>query len=200
MTYLEQLEALSYIVTVVGLPLGIYVYLRDQQKERKNEEEEVYVRLSDQYADFLELVLKNADLQLTTRSAPLAQLTAEQQERRMVLFEILIALFERASSRCGTALTGLLGMVIALAIVLGLAFVTLRTLKRWQDRGFERGGDADRQLRFVRALPIGQRERLLLVEAQGELMLIGVSAGSVSLLRNWGSDAAPLADDAPVLP
>lgn len=103
-------------------------------------------------------------------------------------------------STIGTALTGLLGMVIALAIVLGLAFVTLRTLKRWQDRGFERGGDADRQLRFVRALPIGQRERLLLVEAQGELMLIGVSAGSVSLLRNWGSDATPLADDATVTP
>lgn len=96
MTYLEQLEALSYIVTIVGLPLGIYVYLRDQQKERKNEEEEVYVRLSDQYAEFLELVLKNADLQLTTRHALAAPPTPEQQERRMVLFEILVALFERA--------------------------------------------------------------------------------------------------------
>lgn len=96
MTLIEQLEALSYIVTVVGLPFGIWVYLRDQQKERKNEEEEVYVRLSDQYAEFLELVLKNADLQLTTRSTPIAPLTPEQNERRSVLFEILIALFERA--------------------------------------------------------------------------------------------------------
>ncbi len=96
MTFLEQLEALSYIVTVIGLPFGIWVYLRDQQKERKNEEEEVYVRLSDQYAEFLELVLKNADLQLTTRSMPVAPLTPEQKERRSVLFEILIALFERA--------------------------------------------------------------------------------------------------------
>lgn len=96
MTLLEQLEALSYVVTIVGLPFGIWVYLRDQQKERKNEEEEVYVRLSDQYAEFLELVLKNADLQLTTRSALAAPPTPEQQERRMVLFEILVALFERA--------------------------------------------------------------------------------------------------------
>jgi hypothetical protein len=95
MTLLETLEALSYIVTVVGLPLGIYVYLRDQQKERRNEEE-VYVRLSDQYAEFLELVLKNADLQLTTRHSPAGPITPEQQERRMVLFEILVALFERA--------------------------------------------------------------------------------------------------------
>ena len=96
MTFMELLEALSYVVTVIGLPFGIWVYLRDQQKERKNEEEEVYVRLSDQYADFLELVLKNADLQLITRGTPLAPLTPEQKERRSILFEILIALFERA--------------------------------------------------------------------------------------------------------
>lgn len=96
MTSLEILEALSYIVTVVGLPLGIWVYLNDQRKERKNEEEEVYVRLSDQYTDFLRLVLRNADLQLTTRNASCARLSDEQKERRMVLFEILVALFERA--------------------------------------------------------------------------------------------------------
>ena len=96
MTFLEILEALSYVVTIFGLPFGIWVYLRDQRKERKNEEEEVYVRLSDQYAEFLELVLKNADLQLTTRNALAAPPTPEQQERRMVLFEILVALFERA--------------------------------------------------------------------------------------------------------
>jgi hypothetical protein len=96
MNLMEFLEGLSYLVTVIGLPFGIWVYLRDQRKERKNEEEEVYVRLSDQYADFLRLVLSNADLQLTTRNAPSSHLTDEQKERRMVLFEILVALFERA--------------------------------------------------------------------------------------------------------
>jgi hypothetical protein len=96
MTSLEILEALSYIVTVVGLPFGIWVYLKDQRKERKNEEEEVYVRLSDQYTDFLRLVLKNADLQLTTRHSTTGHLSDEQKERRLVLFEILVALFERA--------------------------------------------------------------------------------------------------------
>jgi hypothetical protein len=96
MDFLQYLEALSYLVTIVGFPLGIWFYLSDQRKERRNEEEEVYVRLSDQYADFLEIVLKNADLQLTTRTTPIAPLTPEQNERRSVLFEILIALFERA--------------------------------------------------------------------------------------------------------
>lgn len=96
MDIMALLEGLSYLVTVVGLPFGIWVYLSDQRKERKNEEEEVFVRLSDQYSDFLKLVLANADLQLTTREPTGAPLTAEQRERRLVLFGILVALFERA--------------------------------------------------------------------------------------------------------
>jgi hypothetical protein len=96
MTFLELLEALSYVVTVIGLPFGIYVFIKEQRKERQNEDEEVYVRLSDQYSEFLELVLSNADLQLTTRNSPGAPLTPEQHERRSVLFEILVSLFERA--------------------------------------------------------------------------------------------------------
>lgn len=96
MTFLEQLEALSYLITAVGLPFGIYVFIKEQRKERANEDEEVYVRLSDQYAEFLELVLKNADLQLITRTTPAGPLTPEQIERRSVLFEILVSLFERA--------------------------------------------------------------------------------------------------------
>ena len=90
-------------------------------------------------------------------------------------------------SAIGTAVTGLIGMVIALAIVLGLAYVCLRFLRQWQDRGVgAREGEVQRELRFVRALAVGQRERLMLVEAEGELMLIGVSTGSVTLLKNWG--------------
>ena len=45
---LEWLEALSYIVTVVGLPFAIAVFLYEQRRERQNEEEEIYQRLSDE--------------------------------------------------------------------------------------------------------------------------------------------------------
>jgi flagellar protein FliO/FliZ len=101
-------------------------------------------------------------------------------------------------STIGTALSGLLGMVIALAVVLGLAWVCLKFLRQWQERGMgRREGEPDRQLRFVRALAVGQRERLMLVEAEGELMLIGVSAGSVNLLKNWGAGSAPPPDVIP---
>lgn len=96
MTPLEWLEALSYVVTVIGLPFAILVYLKEQRRERQNDDEELYLQLSDDYTKFLRLVLEHSDLHLLTRSSPPAALTAEQLERRNVLFELLISIFERA--------------------------------------------------------------------------------------------------------
>lgn len=92
---LETWELLSYMVTVVGLPFAIGVFLFDQRKERENEEEVTWQQLSDAYIDFLEVVLANPDLKLRSQaSAP--DLTEEQRERMWVIFDMLISLFERA--------------------------------------------------------------------------------------------------------
>ena len=91
----DWFELASYAVTVVGLPFAIGVFLYEQRRERENEEEEAYQHLSDAYNDFLKIVLDNADLQL--RSAPaLPDPTPEQNERMLVIFDMLISLFERA--------------------------------------------------------------------------------------------------------
>lgn len=95
MTVLEIWELLSYIVTVVGLPLAIFTFWQEQRKERENEDEETYQVLSDAYTDFLKLVMENPDLQLRLQVAA-PQLSDEQRERRQVVFEILVSLFERA--------------------------------------------------------------------------------------------------------
>jgi hypothetical protein len=96
MTTIEYLEALSYVVTIVGLPFAIVVFIHERRKERQNDDEELYLQLSDDYAKFLRLVLDNADLHLMTRSQPATPFTSEQIERRNVLFELLISIFERA--------------------------------------------------------------------------------------------------------
>jgi hypothetical protein len=96
MTTLEWLEALSYVVTIIGLPFAIAVFLHERRKERQNDDEELYLQLSDEYAKFLRLMLDHADLHLLTRSEPAAPFTSEQIERRNVLFELLISIFERA--------------------------------------------------------------------------------------------------------
>lgn len=92
---LETWELLSYVVTVIGLPLAIFVFIFEQRKERANEDDEVYQLLSDNYQDFLKVVLANPDLKLF--SAPKTEnLTQEQRERMMVIFGMLVSLFERA--------------------------------------------------------------------------------------------------------
>ena len=91
----DALELASFLVTVVGLPFAIGAFLFEQRRERENEEEEAYQLLSDAYNDFLKVVLANADLKLRSTGA-LLNPTAEQNERRLLIFDMLISLFERA--------------------------------------------------------------------------------------------------------
>ena len=96
MTPLEQLEALSYVVTIVGLPFAIWIFVAERRKQRLNEDEELYLKLADDYENFLKLVLDHPDLHLMTQASPPPKLSADQLERRNVLFEILVSIFERA--------------------------------------------------------------------------------------------------------
>lgn len=91
----ETWELLSYIVTVIGLPLAIVVFFIQQRKERQNEEDAVFESVSDNYQDFLRIVLEHPDLHLFSMSKT-PELTDEQNERMMIIFSMLISLFERA--------------------------------------------------------------------------------------------------------
>ena len=65
-------EIASYVVTVIGLPLAIGVFLLEQRRERRNEEDEVYQLLSDAYNDFLRVAIDNPDLHCAAmRSRPI---------------------------------------------------------------------------------------------------------------------------------
>jgi len=92
---LETWELLSYVVTTFALPLAIVVFLYEQKKERDSDEEEVYQLLSDNYQDFLKVALDHPDLRLfSAEQTP--DLTKEQRERKLIVFNMLISLFERA--------------------------------------------------------------------------------------------------------
>lgn len=88
-------ELWSFVVTTLGLPFGIAIFLWQQRKERENEDEEGYQVLSNAYNDFLKVVLAHPDLQLRSNE-PLADRSPEQNERMLVIFDMLISLFERA--------------------------------------------------------------------------------------------------------
>jgi hypothetical protein len=89
-------EVASYVVTVIGFPFAIGVFAIENFKERQIEEEELYQKLAEEYAKFAKLLIDNADLQLMTGAVPDPQLTPEQKERKKIIFDMLVALFERA--------------------------------------------------------------------------------------------------------
>ncbi len=100
MDVMQWLEALSYLVTVIGLPLAIAVFIHDRRRERQSDEEEIFLRLSDEYSDFMHLVIDNADLNLLSQ-APKGELNEEQLERKHALFAILVSLFDSRRG-CGS--------------------------------------------------------------------------------------------------
>ena len=95
MMNIETWELLSYIVTVIGLPLAIVAIVFEKRKERQAEEDAVYEAISDNYQEFLRVVLEHPDLHLYSM-AKTPELNDEQRERMTVIFGMLIALFERA--------------------------------------------------------------------------------------------------------
>lgn len=96
MNALQIAEFIFYAVEIFGLPFAIIVFAVEQRKERQTQQEEIFQRLSDEYREFLKLVLDNADLQLLRRHGARQDLTEEQKERRFAIFGILVSLFERA--------------------------------------------------------------------------------------------------------
>jgi flagellar protein FliO/FliZ len=82
-------------------------------------------------------------------------------------------------------------MLVALAVVIGLAWVALRLLRdRLQPRAKPGTPGADDALRFVRALAVGAKERVVIVEHRGARWMLGVTAGGISTIAQWPTTAS----------
>ena len=86
--------------------------------------------------------------------------------------------------------TSLLSMLLALGFVLALAWVLLRLLRsRLLARAGSGAAGAQEALQFVRALPVGPKERVVLVDYRGERWMLGVTGGGISVLARFATDA-----------
>lgn len=79
----------------------------------------------------------------------------------------------------------------ALAIVLA-SIALLRALL--VARGWLPGGATRSRMRIVEALALGGRQRLLVVEVEGERLLLGASESAITVLRALERSPAPGAD------
>ena len=70
-------------------------------------------------------------------------------------------------------------LLLVLAILLVMVFAA-----RWFMQRRPQGG---RRLRFVEAMALGSRDKLLLVEVDGKSLLLGVTAQNIRLLADLGA-------------
>ncbi len=91
----------------------------------------------------------------------------------LVLPSMLVAETARAAPTVGMA--DLSGVVLSLVLVVGFIFAAAWVVRR-MPLGMGRGNGP---LKVLAALPLGPRERLVLVEARGEELLIAVSPAGV---------------------
>lgn len=81
------------------------------------------------------------------------------------------------------------GLLFLLVLVLGAGWL----VKRSGGMPALRGGGA---IKIVAALPLGPRERVVLIEMSGQQWLLGVSGGSVNVLHHFEQPIVPgSADD-----
>jgi len=86
---------------------------------------------------------------------------------------VLIA--DTAVAAPGVAMGDLSGVILSLALVIGFIFAAAWVVRR-MPMGIGKGNGP---LKVLAALPLGPKERLVLVEARGEELLIAVSPAGV---------------------
>ena len=116
----------------------------------------------------------------------------------VMLLSVLVA--ETAAAAPAVAMADLSGVLLSLVLVVGFIFAAAWVVRR-MPLGLGRGNGP---LKVLAALPLGPRERLVLVEARGEELLIAVSpAGVFNVGAAQGrpaTDARPAAAPTFVLP
>ncbi|HYG20542.1 MAG TPA: hypothetical protein VD816_16495 [Ohtaekwangia sp.] len=95
---LRVLEAMSYLVTILGVPVAIYLFYRERRKERLAREAETYQTMNDKYLEFLALCLEHSSFLniYDDENARFEKYSKHEQDKVVVLFDILVSIFERA--------------------------------------------------------------------------------------------------------
>lgn len=88
-------ELLSYIATVVGIPLAIIVYLLDKREDRKLKEKETLFTSHSLYVDYLKICLENPELEIYDITYN-NENYSEKSKKEIIAFEILFAYLESA--------------------------------------------------------------------------------------------------------
>ena len=87
-------EGLSYIVTVLGLPAAIFLYLKDSERQRLTEHQEIDGKLKEEYNDILDNLIEHPELDKHDGS-----LSGDQAKQQEHIYQKLIGCFETSFIR-----------------------------------------------------------------------------------------------------
>lgn len=93
----DLFETLSYIVVLIGIPIGVYQYIGAIKKEQQDREYGTYNALDEKYIDFQRLCFDHPELDIfdIPDSNP-NSLNQQQHKQQLIAFTMLFSIFERA--------------------------------------------------------------------------------------------------------
>ncbi len=128
-------------------------------------------------------------IKVNSVSAPKAAVTTPVREDKVALLLKEASGTKPASSSSGNWVKTGFSTLLKLAFVLGLAYVTIRGLKRFQDKR-ETAPHRSRDMQIMDTLKLTPGSTIHVVKIQGKTLLISSTANQVSLLTEIEPDAA----------
>ena len=96
-TIAQYLEIATFIITILGLPFALYIYVDEQKAQRSEREYGTYDALDDKYIELQQLCLQYPRLDIF--DSPFVNpntLTEEDEKQEEAILLIRISIFERA--------------------------------------------------------------------------------------------------------
>jgi len=93
----DLFELLSYVVVLIGVPLGLAQYVRSVSSQRRTREYETYSATDDHFISYMLLCLDNPELDVFDVSdAELQRAGMGEKKREVIAFTLLFSILERA--------------------------------------------------------------------------------------------------------
>lgn len=93
----QYLEVLTFIITILGVPAAIFVYLKEQKNQRLEREYGTFDSLDEKYIEIQQLCIEHPGLDVF--DSPFSNpkvLSEEQKKQEEAILLIRISIFERA--------------------------------------------------------------------------------------------------------
>lgn len=96
-TIRQSLQIITFVITIIGVPIGITLYYKDQKSKREAREYGTYHALDNKYIELQQLCLKHTELDVfDTPFTNVRELSEIQQKQEESILLIRISIFERA--------------------------------------------------------------------------------------------------------